>query len=151
MARSPSPTELALAAAALDRLRPGVDPATAAHLRSADWSAGEVEEGGQFHRVLVLEGTGVLRMARAHEAGALPAARWDPGRDPSVQLPRRMALLDGLAAIGLPWAVPAPLSEVVGGGPGGTRAVLQPHIPGSPHPPHEGDPAALRAVDAPAR
>ena len=148
MASDPARSELDLVAAALQRLRPGLDDGVAARLRGADWSAGRVEEGGQFHRVLVLEDVGVLRMTRAHEAGAAPAARWTPERDPAVHLPRRLALLDGLAAVlaeaGVRWSLPTALSAVVEDGPG--AAVLQRYVPGFPHPPHEGDPAVLRGV-----
>ncbi|MEO4038647.1 phosphotransferase [Micrococcaceae bacterium Sec6.3] len=163
MASDPVPSELELVAAALERLRPGLDPTTTARLRAADWSAGGVEEGGQFHRVLVLEDVGVLRMARLHEAGAAPGTVWSRERDPAAQLERRVALVDGLAAARLPWPLPVSLSEVVGAeavrsgagddggavpvpGPGGTAAVLQTHLPGFPHPPHEGDPAVLRGI-----
>ena len=122
---------------ALQHLRPGLDPALARRLRTADWAAASVEEGGQFHRVLVLEDVGVLRMTRAHEVGAAPAARWAPERDPAAHLPRRLALLDGLAAAlaerRVPWTVPVALSDPVPAGPG--AAVLQRFLPGGPHPP----------------
>lgn len=76
MVSPPAPSELELVHRALQHLRPGLDPALARRLRTADWAAASVEEGGQFHRVLVLEDVGVLRMTRAHEVGAAPAARW---------------------------------------------------------------------------
>ena len=148
MVSPPAPSELELVHRALQHLRPGLDPALARRLRTADWAAASVEEGGQFHRVLVLEDVGVLRMTRAHEVGAAPAARWAPERDPAAHLPRRLALLDGLAAalaeLHVPWAVPVALSDPVPAGPG--AAVLQRFLPGGPHPPHEGDPAVLRCV-----
>lgn len=148
MASDPVASELELVHHALRRLRPDLDPATARRLREADWAAGGVEEGGQFHRVLVCEGVGVLRMTRAHEVGAAPAARWAPERDPAAQLGRRMAFLEGLAAIlaehGVTWTVPVPLSDPVTAGTG--AAVLQRFLPGGPHPPHEGDPATLRRI-----
>ncbi|MBN6768564.1 hypothetical protein JRF66_08930, partial [Micrococcus luteus] len=148
MVSPPAPSELELVHRALQHLRPGLDPALARRLRTADWAAASVEEGGQFHRVLVLEDVGVLRMTRAHEVGAAPAARWAPERDPEAHLPRRLALLDGLAAalaeLHVPWAVPVALSDPVPAGPG--AAVLQRFLPGGPHPPHEGDPAVLRCV-----
>ena len=78
MVSPPAPSELELVHRALQHLRPGLDPALARRLRTADWAAASVEEGGQFHRVLVLEDVGVLRMTRAHEVGAVPAARWAP-------------------------------------------------------------------------
>lgn len=154
MTSTPAPSELQLVAAALERLRPDVDavlgPDGAARLRAADWAAGGVEESGQFHRVLVLPGVAVLRMARLHEAGAAPDAVWEPHRSPAALLPRRMALLEALADAGLPFGVPAPLSEVLtvhddAGAPVGA-CVLQAFVPGTAHPPHEGDPAALRSV-----
>lgn len=148
MVSPPAPSELELVHRALQHLRPGLDPALARRLRTADWAAASVEEGGQFHRVLVLEDVGVLRMTRAHEVGAAPAARWAPERDPAAHLPRRLALLDGLAAAlaerDVSWAVPVALSDPVPAGPG--AAVLQRFLPGGPHPPHEGDPAVLRGV-----
>lgn len=148
MASDPVDSEVELVHRALGRLRPDLDPATARRLREADWSAGTVAEGGQFHRVLVLEGVGVLRMTRAHEVGAAPAARWAPERDPAAQLDRRLAFLDGLAAVlaehGVAWAVPVAYSEPVPAGTG--AAVLQRFLPGGPHPPHEGDPATLRRL-----
>ena len=72
MVSPPAPSELELVHRALRHLRPGLDPALARRLRTADWAAASVEEGGQFHRVLVLEDVGVLRMTRAHEVGAAP-------------------------------------------------------------------------------
>ena len=116
MVSPPAPSELELVHRALQHLRPGLDPALARRLRTADWAAASVEEGGQFHRVLVLEDVGVLRMTRAHEVGAAPAARWAPERDPAAHLPRRLALLDGLAAAlaerRVPWTVPVALSLI---------------------------------------
>lgn len=148
MASDPVDSELELVHRALGRLRPHVSPADARALHEADWSAGTVEEGGQFHRVLVCAGAGVLRMTRAHEVGAAPAARWSPERDPARQLGRRMALLDGLDAAlaeqGVAWTVPVALSDPVPAGTG--AAVLQRYLPGGPHPPHEGDPAVLRRL-----
>lgn len=148
MASDPVASELELVHRALQDLRPDLDPAETRRLREADWGAGVVEEGGQFHRVLVLEDVGVLRMTRAHEVGAAPAARWAPERDPAEQLGRRMAFLDGLAAIlaehGVRWTPPVPLSGAVAAGTG--AAVLQRFVPGGPHPPHEGDPATLRRL-----
>lgn len=90
------------------------------------WAEGSVAEGGQFHEVLVTEAA-VLRMARDDVQAA--------------QLPRRVALVNALAER-LPYAVPRSLSEIQRG------AVVQEYVPGAAHPPHEGDPATLRAVIA---
>lgn len=150
MASDPLPSEIGLARSCADRLLPHVDAGTAAQLAEADWPAGHVEESGQFHRVLVLPDVAVLRMTRMAEAGAAPGTCWAPDDSPAFHLPRRMRLLEVLAERGLPFAVPAPLSEVwhaeTDAGMPLTAAVLQPYLPGQPHPPHEGDPAALRAI-----
>ncbi|CAM3718374.1 hypothetical protein E4A47_04185 [Micrococcus flavus] len=150
MTSSPAASELELAAEALDRLLPDVPATLAGRLRSADWGGGRVVESGQFHRVLVLEDVGVLRMTRLSEAGAPIGAAWAPEDSPAAHLPRRMALLEALAAAGLPFAVPRPLSAVLrrdddAGHPLAT-AVLQAFVPGQPHPPHEGDAAVLRGI-----
>lgn len=149
---TPAPSEVELARAAAARLRDDVADDLADRLRTADWHAGSVEESGQFHRVLVLPGVAVLRMARAAEAGAAPGAGWAPEDSPAALLPRRAALVTALADADLPFAIPTPLSEVVTAHDGAGRAVsasvLQAFVPGQPHPPHEGDPAALRAIVA---
>lgn len=150
MTSSPAASELELAAEALDRLLPDVPATLAGRLRSADWGGGRVVESGQFHRVLVLEDVGVLRMTRLSEAGAPIGAAWAPEDSPAAHLPRRMALLEALTAADLPFAVPRPLSAVLrrdddAGRPLAT-AVLQAFVPGQPHPPHEGDAAVLRGI-----
>ncbi|TQF75448.1 phosphotransferase [Micrococcus sp. R8502A1] len=150
MVSPPAPSELELAHRALQHLRPGLDPALARRLRTADWAAASVEEGGQFHRVLVLDDAAVLRMTRLREAGAPIETTWDPADSPAALLPRRMALVAALARAGLPFVVPEPLSEVVtvhdGAGHPLIASVLQRFVPGGPHPPHEGDPAVLRGI-----
>lgn len=143
MASAPTPDDLAAARLAASRpLESAVkaDQGLATRLATADWSAGRVEEGGQFHRVLVLPGVGAVRITRTAAAAAL--------------LPDRMAvvrLLDTTAA--LPFAVPVPLTQVVtaaaGKAPGlreGTAAVVQEFLPGVPHPPHTGDTGTLRRL-----
>lgn len=150
MTSSPVASELELAAEALTRLLPDVPAALADRLRAAAWSAGHVVESGQFHRVLVLDGLAVLRMARVSEAGAPVGAAWAPEDSPAAHLPRRVGLVTALADAGLPFAVPRPLSAVLRRDDDAGRplaaAVLQAFVPGQPHPPHEGDPAVLRGI-----
>lgn len=146
--RAPYENEIALA----EHLHPG-----------PDWRGGHVAEGGQFHLVLVAEGSAVLRMARDVAQAA--------------ELARRTALVDALAPE-LPFAVPRSLSGVwrdprvpsgdatgqdaltaghdagastqqdTGGLPDWQvpAAVVQEYIPGAAHEPHAGDPAALRSI-----
>lgn len=150
MTSSPTASELELVTEVLRRLLPEVTDDVAARLRTADWSAGRVVESGQFHRVLVLDGVGVLRMTRLSEAGAPVGAAWTLEDSPAAHLPRRMALLEALADAGLPFAVPRPLSAAVcrddDAGRPLAAAVLQAFVPGQPHPPHEGDPTVLRGI-----
>ncbi|GAA3700962.1 hypothetical protein GCM10022377_13000 [Zhihengliuella alba] len=125
--RAPTPAEIQLA----ERLHPG--PA---------WQDGVVEEGGQFHLVLVAAGEAVLRMARTAEAAA--------------ELPRRTALVDALAPL-LPYRVPRALSPVWQAADADPEvaerasvpawaAVVQEYVPGRAHEPHRGDPGVLRGV-----
>lgn len=88
-----------------------------------------VEEGGQFHRVLLLPPTAVIRMARDAPA--------------SAQLPRSVALHNALADL-LPVPVPRQLTELVEHQ--GQAAVGMSYIPGAAHPPHSGDPKVLRDI-----
>ncbi|MDO5634002.1 MAG: aminoglycoside phosphotransferase family protein [Micrococcus sp.] len=130
-------------------MRSHVPAATAERLAAGRWENARVEESGQFHRVLILDDVAVLRMTRAAEAGAATGTGFAPGGSPAEHLPRRMAFLDALAASPLGIAVPAPLSRVWSVHDDGVpvrAAVLQPYLPGQPHPPHEGDPAVLRAI-----
>ncbi|MFC7402963.1 aminoglycoside phosphotransferase family protein [Citricoccus sp. GCM10030269] len=135
MASAPSCEDVTLArAAAALPLEDAVatDPDLFRRLATADWSTGVVEEGGQFHRVLVLPGIGAVRMARTAEA--------------ADRLPVRTALVQALAATAeLPFALPVPLTEVTVG-PDGRAAVVQEYLPGQAHPPHQGDPAVLCRV-----
>jgi aminoglycoside phosphotransferase (APT) family kinase protein len=137
MASAPTSADVAVARAAAGRpLAAAVagDRALPARLRTADWSAGTVEEGGQFHRVLVLPGVGAVRMTRSRQA--------------AERLADRMAVLRCLATTAaLPLALPVPLTEVVGFG-DGLAAVVQQYLPGGAHPPHTGDPAVLRELCA---
>ncbi|MBC3839799.1 aminoglycoside phosphotransferase family protein [Streptacidiphilus sp. 4-A2] len=87
--------------------------------------------GGQFHEVVLLPGTAVVRIART------PAA--------SAALPRRVELLRRLAAAGLPFAVPEPLSPVVTVG--GRAAVALTWLDGAPAAKGEGgEPTQLAAL-----
>lgn len=129
MASPPTAEDVALARAAASRPLGTTSPAVAERLARADWHAGTVDEGGQFHRVLVLPGVGAVRMARTAAA--------------AERLPARVALVQALATTAqLPVALPVPLTEVVTGA-DGTTAVVQQYLPGGPHPPHQGDPAVL--------
>ncbi len=132
MASPPTAADVALARAAASRPRATTSPAAVGRLAAADWAAGTVEEGGQFHRVLVLPGVGAVRMPRhAVAAGRLPA---------------NVALVQALATTArLPVALPVPLTEVVTGA-DGAAAVVQEYLPGQAHPPHEGDPVVLRGL-----
>lgn len=133
MASAPTPADLELAAQSVALPLPWLETADRDRLAQIDWSAAEVEEGGQFHRVLVAPGQAVLRMTRTPAAAGL--------------LPRRMALLDALAAQEPPLALPRALTEV-SSNEKGTAAVVQDYVPGTAHPPHTGDPAVLRALCA---
>lgn len=131
MASAPTPADLDLAQQTAARPLPWLSESARHRLVEIDWSQGTVEEGGQFHRVLVVPGQGVLRMTRGPEAAGL--------------LPRRLALLEGLAAQGLPLALPRALTEVSANA-HGTAAVVQDYVPGTAHPPHAGDPVVLREL-----
>uniref|UniRef100_UPI0028BDF9CD phosphotransferase n=1 Tax=Citricoccus sp. TaxID=1978372 RepID=UPI0028BDF9CD len=137
MASAPTPDDVAAACAAAARPLASAlvaDGGLARRLAEADWPAGVIDEGGQFHRVLVLPGVGAVRMTRTREAAA--------------HLSGRMAALQTLSTTAVfPFAVPLPLTEVVGeadGLPAGMAAVVQRYLPGEAHPPHTGDVPVLR-------
>ncbi|MFL4475312.1 phosphotransferase family protein [Paeniglutamicibacter sp. MACA_103] len=94
-----------------------------------DWKAARVDEGGQFHLVLVAEGEAVMRMSRTAEAAR--------------QMQRRVDLVQALEGR-FSFQLPAALSEVWHGD--GCSAVIQRYVPGAPHLPHTGDATRLRAV-----
>lgn len=94
-----------------------------------DSTGARVEEGGQFHQVLILAPDAVIRIARTEQA--------------SAQLPRTVALHNELARR-LPVPVPRQLSELVEHN--NLAAVGLSFIPGSAHPPHSGNPDILRGV-----
>ena len=103
--------------------------AIAADLVSADWSAAEVVEGGESHRVVVLPGVAAVRIART-EAD-------------SQDLARRTALVDAVAPH-VPFAVPEALGDVRWYD--GTAAVATAYVAGAPHPAGWGDARVLRDV-----
>lgn len=95
------------------------------------WKSARVNEGGQFHRVLVASGEAVLRMSRTPEA--------------ALQLRRRVdlvAVLDPLLSFQLPTALTEVWQQ------DGFAAVVQRFIPGAAHPPLTGDARRLRALVA---
>ncbi len=94
-----------------------------------NWKSGHVDEGGQFHLVLVAPGEAVMRMSRT------------PGAAREMQ--RCVDLIEALSGR-FSFLLPTALSEVWDGA--GFSAVVQRYVPGAAHPPHTGDPAALRAV-----
>ncbi|MCW4465183.1 aminoglycoside phosphotransferase family protein [Glutamicibacter sp. MNS18] len=114
MSRAATPDELQLAS----RLLPGLDTAGA-----------RVEEGGQFHRVLVLAPHAAIRMARTAQV--------------SADMPRNVALHQAVADL-LPIDTPRPLGPITEAG--GLGNVAMSFIPGSAHPPHSGDPLILRRI-----
>lgn len=114
MSRPATPSELLLA----QRIFPDLDP-----------SRCHVEEGGQFHRVLILAPHAVIRMARTSEA--------------SAQMPRSVALHNQLAQL-LPVPVPRQLGPLVQHE--GQAAVALSYLPGAAHRPHTGDAEILRGI-----
>lgn len=95
----------------------------------ATWERARVEEGGQFHLVLIAQDEAVLRMSRTNDAAA--------------QLQRRVDLIEALAPH-LGFAMPTALSPVWHGE--DCSAVVQRFIPGAAHTPLRGDPVRLRAL-----
>ena len=93
------------------------------------WEAAHVNEGGQFHAVLVAENEAVLRMSRT------PAA--------ALEMQRRVDLVEVLAPQ-LGFELPTALTPVWHGN--DCSAVVQRYIPGSAHAPHQGDAVALRKL-----
>jgi len=92
--------------------------------------AGALVARGQFHDVVLLPGVAAVRVARRTAAAA--------------QLPRRLALLDRLCQLNLPFAVPEPLTDAVRVGERVAAAVSW--LPGKPLPQGEGHPARLGAL-----
>ena len=113
-------------------------PATTAELSLAEqlcpqfsWENAHVEEGGQFHTVLIANDQAVIRMARTEAA--------------STQMPRILKLHE-LLAQQLDYPIPTALSPVVTRGT--LSSVAMTFLPGAAHPPHHGDAKILRQLVA---
>lgn len=85
---------------------------------------------GQFHDVVLIENVAAVRIARRPEAAA--------------QLVRRTAVVTALSGLGLPFAVPAALTDVTAID--GSLAVATAWIPGAAQPKGVGDPRRLAAL-----
>jgi len=88
-----------------------------------------VERGGE-HTVVVAPDVGAVRISTVPQSAAL--------------MPRRTELLARLSLLNLPFAVPAPLSEVVNIN--GCTAVATSWVPGEPHAKGDGNPGALEQI-----
>lgn len=95
------------------------------------WKNARVNEGGQFHLVLVAPGEAVMRMSRTPDA--------------AEQMQRRVDLIAALEPQ-LSFQLPSALTPLWRQD--GFAAVVQRFIPGSVHPPLTGDPQHLRALVA---
>lgn len=111
-------------------------PATSEELQIAhqlrpdlSWDDAAVNEGGQFHKVVIANPHSVIRMARTAEATA--------------QMPRSLALLEKLQGQ-LDYQIPVATSQILEID--GLSSVAMSFIPGSTHEPHYGDPTILRRV-----
>lgn len=114
MTRAAHPSEYELAAS----LMPG-----------PDWKSARMEEGGQFHLVLIAPGEAVLRISRTPEA--------------AKDMQRRVDLVQALET-SFTFELPTALSEVFHGD--DFSAVVQRYIPGRAHPPHSGEASTLRGI-----
>ncbi|MET0977918.1 MAG: aminoglycoside phosphotransferase family protein [Paeniglutamicibacter terrestris] len=114
MTRAAHPSEYELAASLL----PG-----------PDWKSARVEEGGQFHLVLIAPGEAVLRISRTPEA--------------ATDMQRRVDLVQALEN-SFTFELPTALSEVFHGN--DFSAVVQRYIPGRAHSPHSGEASTLRGI-----
>lgn len=108
-------------------------PATSDELQIArqlrpdlSWENAAVNEGGQFHKVVIANPQAVIRMART------PAA--------TEQMPRSIQLLS-LLEDQLDYRIPVAASEILQVD--GLGSVAMSFIPGSAHEPHYGDPKVL--------
>lgn len=90
------------------------------------WENAGVNEGGQFHKVVIANGHSVIRMARTEEA--------------TGQMPRSVKLLERLEGQ-LDYRIPVATSRILQVG--GLGSVAMSFIPGSAHEPHYGDPKIL--------
>lgn len=93
------------------------------------WENAVVNEGGQFHTVLLGNDQAVIRTARTPEA--------------SAQMPRSVRL-HRLVAEQLDYRIPTDCSEILTVD--GLSSVATVFIPGGAHEPHHGDPLQLRRV-----
>ncbi|MBS2534921.1 phosphotransferase [Catenulispora sp. NF23] len=92
-----------------------------------DMSSASLAEQGNMHHVVLFPGVAAVRVTKRPSAAA--------------ELPRRVEVLRAVAAAGLPFAVPEPLSAVTTFG--DRAAVAVSWIDGEPLPEGVGDPAAL--------
>lgn len=99
------------------------------HCPELSWTDALVNEGGQFHTVLIANDTAVIRMARTVEA--------------TQQMPRTIRLHE-LISKQLPYPVPTAYSSLQIENSLGSVAMS--FIPGSAHEPHHGDPEILRRL-----
>lgn len=90
------------------------------------WENAGVNEGGQFHKVVIANGQSVIRMARTEEA--------------TEQMPRSIKLLERLEGQ-LDYRIPVATSQILMVD--GLSSVAMSFIPGSAHEPHYGDPKIL--------
>lgn len=90
------------------------------------WDHASVNEGGQFHKVVIANPDSVIRMARTAEA--------------SEEMPRSVKLLAQLDAL-LDYQIPVATSQILSVD--GLSSVAMSFIPGSAHEPHYGDPKVL--------
>lgn len=93
------------------------------------WKQAHVNEGGQFHLVLVAQGEAVLRMSRTPEAATAMQRRVD-----------LVAALEPQLSFQLPTALTPVLRKP------GFAAVVQKFIPGAAHAAHTGDAGMLRGL-----
>ncbi|UXN31698.1 aminoglycoside phosphotransferase family protein [Glutamicibacter sp. M10] len=108
-------------------------PATSEELRIArqlrpdlSWEDAGVNEGGQFHKVVIANPHSVIRMARTPQA--------------SAQMPRSVKLLEQLSGQ-LEYQIPVATSQILQVD--GLSSVAMSFVPGSAHEPHYGDPKVL--------
>lgn len=93
------------------------------------WDDAAVNEGGQFHKVIIANPQAVIRMARTPQA--------------TEQMPRTLDLLDRLESQ-LDYQIPVATSQILSVD--GLSSVAMSFIPGSAHEPHYGDPQVLGKV-----
>lgn len=99
------------------------------HCPELSWSGARINEGGQFHTVLIANDTAVIRMARTADA--------------TKQMPRTIRLHE-LISQQLPYPVPTAYSSMLIEN--SLSSVAMTFIPGTAHEPHRGDPEILRRL-----